>query len=1156
MSFIHAGVLLLEIAYEGMGSFFLHIDNRCGNSFHKEVLARCDTFMREGVFDGCMVIVPTQRWAHFIREQLLEHSDSGIAAAPFIFGYNQAIDIMYDRLVTHPSKEPDEPERLAISFTILKNILQEMPEHETLLQRFPPTALTTVLADTVDTLKTANLTPEKFLRVIAPGRGNDTSLNFGTRLLYSFFDTYQAYIENNNLMDFADKVNGVSNILEEDTTHFTAAFPRLEYLAFMGFDLFSQSLYRMITNLSSNVRETHLLLEYDETRRWVFEHLNEPLERLSEFADEVIVEQDRIKRDTLHTISEAFFREPENHLTITSITDSRCGLIKGKDPEDEIDQICRWLKHTVLHNPLLSLEKIGVCFPRIEEYLALIHHLFPRYGIPYSISLPEPLSESMYCTTILSLVHLAETNFERRAVLHFLDAPYSRVLLEPTDDDILNINTALLSEIATTERVIDGRDSWSRALENTARFLALCMEEENEDMAAYEESRYLSAEKAGVKLKEVNAIKHRLEQLFSIVSRLQENTNLAEFSTTLKDIIATLHLEQKVRVYREQETMNHDADVQVADTAVREMQAVVAVREMITILEESSTNEIASTMTLNEFSQLFEQAAGATTVPGTQPRRGRIQILGKLEPRGVTFDYLIFAGLTDGAFPRPLKSDPLLSEEQRNDLHLVPRGEYVLSKDLFIFYRYMQQVEKAFICSYPMSSNDRILLPSIVIEELQRIAEVDEIIPPPESELYSREGVHEYIGESIRTTLQSCAPDDVPERIDSLDCALCEQHMKEHIMETVRMNYYRQFLPYFTEFEGILGDNTIKAELCSYTDKVFSVSQLEQYGGCPFEYFSSRLLGIEKLPEIEEEISPLVRGTLVHAILYRFYTRWFSEGNHPPASESDAQRALDLLRGIASEEISRFKQDGAFWQAEQDLLFGDPGQGLNGVLDEFIRLEMVRSGKEPAKRYRPGFFEVGFGMKKGLTGKDELSTHKPYILKYKGDTIKLRGRIDRLDVADNGYIVIDYKTSSSSPGNIDDLDKGFSLQLPVYAMAAGELLRNTFATLPECHGTLYYLVREPGECRMENFLSPEETLQVIRDLSGRPRIRKGFVENFDQYLETATSFIAEYLHGIRDGIFAVKEVDKWKRCDWCDYQRICRADFALIRALKNNPYEH
>ncbi len=56
-------------------------------------------------------------------------------------------------------------------------------------------------------------------------------------------------------------------------------------------------------------------------------------------------------------------------------------------------------------------------------------------------------------------------------------------------------------------------------------------------------------------------------------------------------------------------------------------------------------------------------------------------------------------------------------------------------------------------------------------------------------------------------------------------------------------------------------------------ERLWSPTQLESYAKCPWAYFSSRLLRLEKLEDPEEEMDPATRGSVLHAALRRFYDR-------------------------------------------------------------------------------------------------------------------------------------------------------------------------------------------------------------------------------------------------------------------------------------------
>jgi ATP-dependent helicase/nuclease subunit B len=80
--------------------------------------------------------------------------------------------------------------------------------------------------------------------------------------------------------------------------------------------------------------------------------------------------------------------------------------------------------------------------------------------------------------------------------------------------------------------------------------------------------------------------------------------------------------------------------------------------------------------------------------------------------------------------------------------------------------------------------------------------------------------------------------------------------------------------------------------------------------------------------------------------------------------------------------------------------------------------------------WTPFAYEEGFGFEDTPVLELELET----------ETIRVHGVIDRVDRNANGELrVIDYKTGSSHLDK-SDLENGYSLQLPIYAMAARDAL--------------------------------------------------------------------------------------------------------------------
>jgi RecB family exonuclease len=74
-------------------------------------------------------------------------------------------------------------------------------------------------------------------------------------------------------------------------------------------------------------------------------------------------------------------------------------------------------------------------------------------------------------------------------------------------------------------------------------------------------------------------------------------------------------------------------------------------------------------------------------------------------------------------------------------------------------------------------------------------------------------------------------------------------------------------------------------------------AQIEDYAKCPWAYFSKRLLRLERHEDPDEDMDNLVRGSLLHDALKRFYDAAFAQRGEPILlGQFDASWAEPLLQ--------------------------------------------------------------------------------------------------------------------------------------------------------------------------------------------------------------------------------------------------------------------
>ena len=320
-----------------------------------------------------------------------------------------------------------------------------------------------------------------------------------------------------------------------------------------------------------------------------------------------------------------------------------------------------------------------------------------------------------------------------------------------------------------------------------------------------------------------------------------------------------------------------------------------------------------------------------------------------------------------------------------------------------------------------------------------------------------------------------------------------------------------------TEWDGYVGGIAGSSRrLGGALSQVMSPSQLESWATCPYRHFLGSVLNLSawETPEDVLTISPLERGSLVHAILERFIREAMDAGP-PSPSEGWTPLQRDRLREIAQEAFQEAERRGVtgrrvLWEvAQEDIL-----QDLERFLDDDERYR-ADEGMQP----RHAEYAFGFdGPPVAMALPD-------------GGEVRFRGFIDRVDVARDGLraVVMDYKTGSSrqyQKMKDDPLMAGKRLQLPVYALAVRETLPPDAALRAE-----YWFTSANG-----GYTRVPVTLDAIEA----------------QFRNTVQGIV----EGVRGGVFPANPGPAGfggpENCRYCDFQRICPTNKLALWARKGD----
>ncbi|AMV38316.1 ATP-dependent helicase/deoxyribonuclease subunit B [Planctomyces sp. SH-PL62] len=305
----------------------------------------------------------------------------------------------------------------------------------------------------------------------------------------------------------------------------------------------------------------------------------------------------------------------------------------------------------------------------------------------------------------------------------------------------------------------------------------------------------------------------------------------------------------------------------------------------------------------------------------------------------------------------------------------------------------------------------------------------------------------------------------------------------------------------FGEFEGLLTDPEAHSRLARDFDGLthtFSPSQLETYLNCPFQFFSRHVLHLDPIAERDElDEDATERGSRLHDILEEFERR---------RAETDADTPDERLLAAAVDKVLAKELDEL---SELDLGLREIELGqVQRITAQYAQQRAEYTSQTPTAP-APRMFEFGFG--------EPGTDHPEFELTLGAEVVRLKGRIDRIDMVDAGaesgpprYRIIDYK--SGNPPSSKDVTEGRMLQLPLYAMAVERLLY------------------QRGEA---------ELLDVgywgLKDKGYRPIVFAQWQDVREALIERVFAII----HRLRDGAFQV--APRKEGCEaYCEYRGVCR----------------
>ncbi len=455
---------------------------------------------------------------------------------------------------------------------------------------------------------------------------------------------------------------------------------------------------------------------------------------------------------------------------------------------------------------------------------------------------------------------------------------------------------------------------------------------------------------------------------------------------------------------------------------------------------------------------LVDRLAGLQQTPPST-RYGHIFVGRPDQVRGRVFDVVFVPGLAERLFPQKQRQDPLLLDDIREALNraspdtttlgLPTRDDRAASERLLLRLAVGASSARLYL-SYPrlQLSEARARVPSFYALDLER-ARIGRV---PEFQELQREA-----DRLSGARLAWPAPNDARLAIDDTehDLAVLGPLLKQEVtaiegraryLLTLNPGLRRSLLTRWarwgvpwSRYDGLYGmaeDSVARTALAaqSLTARPYSVSALQRFARCPYQFLLATIYRLEPREEIQplERMDPLTRGRLFHEVQAEF-VRALKETKALPVTTDTLRTADRVLDTTLDRVADAYKEDLA---PAIDRVWADEIESMRIDLKGWLQRVAEEGGE-----WIPIHAEFGFGFGGG-SGRDAESLSEPVRLDGKW---QLRGVVDLIEAkagptSDGGLRVTDHKTGRDRTRDRMVVGHGEVLQPVLYGLAVEHAL--------------------------------------------------------------------------------------------------------------------
>ncbi|SNB47455.1 PD-(D/E)XK nuclease family protein [Geobacter sp. DSM 9736] len=756
------------------------------------------------------------------------------------------------------------------------------------------------------------------------------------------------------------------------------------------------------------------------------------------------------------------------------------GLIAAPGPYRECEEIGRRIRR--LMEGGADPSGIAVCFRTLEMYEEMMEDVCRRFSIPVSYRRGAPLATAALVRAALSPLVALKSDISREELAGLCGSSYLSFQEEPRAGEV--------------EQVLSGsgyiNDSLGTAEEKIGRLIAR-FKTKGKDSSREERVRRM------------------LVPLLTDIRAFRGSRTVADFTLLLERFIKKYHIFERGISSTDRRILKRDAS------------AIALLQQLLKdVARDAAVVGTADrAVTSGEYLELLREGMEGVCLSGE--RSSGVSILNFRDARGLSFPHLFVGGLNEGVCPAPHQGHALLKDSDKLLLRRLAGTRWLRTarekgeEEPLLFWLAVSCATESLTFSYCYAdSRGNQLLPSPYLEEIldkiqlrEERSSVTNLTPEPEECMEPEELLNSL---ALRRLLEpSRLPAEMLPAAARIN-ANAEVEAERELFFSASDRRTRDFTA--GPRTGRLAGPAAVEELASYYSspegRCFTPTSLEEYATCPFRYFMRRLLrvDVQEKPDIELETRDV--GSLAHLVLKEFFLRMQREERLPLR---DLQEALRILHEVASGafrwwEENRHTGESLLWEMEKESLLP--------LLERLVELEVATESP-----FIPYAFE--HKIDPPLQVADET-----------GESILLCGQIDRIDIDKSRQCVkvVDYKVSGNGDKFRTLLKKSSlgdtSFQIPVYLLAAAQLLETEGVGKPSDFAACYWLLRKSAV--LEKKFRGDEKEDFTGFLDTDPGIRRTL--GTDNFLNRLCAIVRR----IRGGDFQVTPAE----CGYCDFSSVCR----------------